>query len=196
MRLTIIAAMLALSACGQQATPPKAPPPPAQTQASTTAPANNCAVTVTTQWSTGAAAFTIEATTSGPSCAEATAAIAIRDAQGATIHTASYDAAEITPLSGCDTVSDMQRCLSEWITPAGASMDSTGDLTPWAVGAGEPVNAEVPFHPSEGVNREIYEALRTADAPMYCYQQNALGGLCFAMRDGALKEIGVQTYAG
>ncbi len=33
-------------------------------------------------------------------------------------------------------------------------------------------------------------------APMHCYEQSVESGICFAVRDGTLGVIGVQTYAG
>ena len=197
--LMMVVAVALVAACGQAPGNAATGPAPTAEQAQASAPAapaNNCPATASSQWSAGSAVFTIEAASSGANCAEATASITIRDAAGAVVHTGSYPAGELIQLTGAESTDDMQRRLREWITPAGASMDSTGDLAEWVAGAPQPSYAEVPFQPSEGVTRPIYEALRAADAPMYCYQQSEEGGLCFAMRDGALKEIGLQTYAG
>ena len=67
----------------------------------------------------------------------------------------------------------MGRRLAEWITPAGASMDSTGDLPAWQAGAAGPESDVAPFTPGAGATREIYEALRATDAPMYWFQRSA-----------------------
>lgn len=199
MRIVAIAMALAVAACGQptSATSSAAVTPAAQPRAiSAPAAANNCPATATSSWSAGGVAFNIEATAAGATCADATAIITIRDANGAVIHTATYASSGVPPLAEAESLADMQRRLGEWITPAGAAMDSTGDLAAWAADAPRPIDADVPFLPSEGVTRPIYEALRAADGPMYCYQQSAQSGLCFAIRDGALKELGQQTYAG
>ena len=171
MRAALIATTLALAACGQQAPPgadtaPAADTAPPQVQAAATAAVNNCPATASTQWSAGGDTFTIDAAAAGENCASATVTIAIHDAHGASIQAASYEASTMTPLSGAESVDDMSRMLREWITPAGASMDSTGDLAAWAAGAPTPSDAGVAYTPASGVTRAAYEALRRADAPM------------------------------
>lgn len=189
-------ALLTLAACS----PPAAdtsPPPSSSAVPVTTAAVNGCPAQASSTWNARAtAAFTITAAANGPSCAEAQATITIADANGAVVHTATLAPSGTQALAGAESVPDMERMLREWITPAGASMDSTGDLAAWAAGAPEPSDAQVPFHPAAGVTRSIYEALRAADAPMYCYEQSREGALCFTLRDGVIAPLGVQTFAG
>lgn len=157
---------------------------------------NNCAAQASSIWSAGEdQTFLIEATSSGESCADAQATLTIRDPAGAIVHVAVVDVADTQVLAGADTVADMGRRLGEWITPAGASMDSVGDLAAWQPGAAEPSFAEVPFHPAPNVTREIYEALRAGDGAMYCYEQSREAGACLTLWDGVLEQIGTQTYA-
>lgn len=185
MRKIWIAAMLGvLAAC----TPPAAPDVEQ-------AAANNCPASATTLWSADdEQMFSIEARTEGPSCIEARATIIIGDESGV-VFTDTYNAATIQALAGAGSADDMGRRLAEWITPAGASMDSVGDLAAWEPGAAEPSYAEVPFHPAPRVTREIYNALRAGNAPMYCFEESLEGGACFTLWDGVLEKIGVQTYA-
>ena len=178
-----------------------APPAPEQREQAT-APegavaANGCAAQVSAMWAASAQrSFIVEAVTTGETCADSWATITIRDESDAVAHVSNYAASSIRTLSGAESIEDMQRRLGEWITPAGASMDSTGDLAAWAEGAAAPSFADVPFQPAQGITRAQYETLRAADAPMYCYEQSMESGICFAVRDGALGVIGVQTYAG
>ena len=170
-------------------------PPATEQTEQATAPegavaANGCAAQVSAMWAASAQrSFIVEAVTTGETCADSWATITIRDESGAVTHVSNYAASSIRTLSGAESIEDMQRRLGEWITPAGASMDSTGDLAAWAEGA-------APFQPAQGITRAQYETLRAADAPMYCYEQSVESGICFAVRDGALGVIGVQTYAG
>ncbi|MEQ1492053.1 MAG: hypothetical protein ABL932_16035 [Terricaulis sp.] len=170
--------------------------PPAQEAHNSAAVVNNCPASATTLWSAGGGqTFSIEAHTEGPSCIEARATITIGNESGVVL-TETYDAANIQALAGAGSADDMGRRLAEWITPAGASMDSVGDLEAWEAGAPEPSYAEVPFHPAPRVTREIYEALRAGNAPMYCYEESLEGGACLTVWDGVLEKIGVQSYAG
>lgn len=197
MRSAIIAASLALAACSPSApSTPAASAPPVAEQASAPQAPNNCPASASFPWSAGSAAFTIEASTTGESCASAQATITIRDGSGGVVHTEIVPVTQTQALAGAESVADMERMLREWITPAGASKDSTGDLAVWAAGAPEPIDAEVPFHPQAGITRDTYETLRRADAPMYCYEQSTEGAVCLAVRNGALGVIGVQTFAG
>ena len=200
MRAVLIAA-LALAACSQAAPPPatSTTPPlgtslPGPPQAAAAA-VNNCPASATSHWDGGGAKFDIEETATGTECANATLDIVIRNASGGEAHTGSYPASSMQSFAGPESVADMNRMLSEWITPAGAAMDSTGDLAPWAAGAAAPSNENMPFTPAAGMTRELYESMRTADLPMYCYQQTDNEGICFAVHDGALRLLGLQTYA-
>jgi len=99
-------------------------------------------------------------------------------------------------LAGAESVEDMQRRLNEWITPAGAARDSTGDLPVWEANATQPMSGEFPFYVEEGVNRERYETLRAQDAPMYCYVQGMESEACLVRENGRLTKIGVQSFPG
>lgn len=186
MRMMLLAIVGVLAACS----PPAVETPEVEA-------ANNCPARAASIWD-GApdVVFGIDASVEGVTCTDANATITIRDANGAVAYTETVPVAMTQALAGAESVDDMGRRLAEWITPAGASMDSVGDLAAWAPGAAEPVDAEVPFHPEARVTREVYEALRAGDAPMYCYEQSREAGVCLTVWDGVLERIGVQTYAG
>lgn len=187
----MVTTIWALCAC----TPaPSNTAPPAATAAAAPAAAeaaNGCPARATSTWNGGGAdTYSIEASAQGATCAEAQATLIIRDAHGALEQSFSLGAADTLVLAGAESVQDMQRRLTEWITPAGASADSTGDLPEWAAGAEGPS----PFTPTLGMGRAEYQALRAQDAPMYCYEASATTSACFAVHNGGLTQIGVQTY--
>jgi len=195
----MVATALALCACTPAPSSTSAAPSAATTVASTTpAPeANGCPARATSTWDPGGGnTYSIEASSAGANCAEARATMVIRDAHGALEQSFSLGAADTQVLGGAESVQDMQRRLGEWITPAGASADSTGDLPAWETGAQTPASGGVPFTPTLGMGRAEYQALRAQDAPMYCYETSRETGACLAVHNGGLMEIGVQTYAG
>jgi hypothetical protein len=53
-----------------------------------------------------------------------------------------------------------------------------------------------PFYPSEGVTREAYLAARAANAPMWCFVQGMESQACLVLRDGAITELGAQSFPG
>lgn len=190
MRAILMGAALALAACGQAVQDKQDQQLEAQT-------ANNCPAAASTTWNaTADVAFTINGAANGADCAQATATISIIGAQGEVAWQEAYPAAQVAALAGATSVEDMQRMLQEWITPAGASPDSTGDLPEWVAGQDYPVNGEFPFYPEDGVSRSAYEALRARDAAMYCYVQGMESVACLAWDNGELEKVGLQTFPG
>jgi hypothetical protein len=186
MRITIfVTAALMLASCGQTSE-----------QSASQVAANGCPARASAAWSAGDAEFSVEGSAAGLDCAQATATIAMRDATGASVWTQVYPSNEVMTLAGAESVEDMQRRLGEWISPAGASADSTGDLPEWRAGDQTPMNDEFPFYPEEGIDRTAYEALRVRDAPMFCYAQGMESVACLAWRDNTMQLVGVQTFPG
>jgi hypothetical protein len=154
-----------------------------------------CAASATTTWAGGGGtSFAIEGQSAGDDCAAAPVTLTIRAADGAVAFEESHQSDHVMTLAGAESIDDMRRRLGEWITPAGAQMDSTGDLPEWVQGAHYPVSEEFPFYPEDGVTRETYEALRAEDRVMYCYVQGMESIACLVVRDGALAKIGVQSF--
>jgi hypothetical protein len=185
MRTVLIASLAVLAACTQETAQPAGETPTADA-------ANNCPAQASAPWD----AFTIEAAASGADCVEAQATLTIRDANGAVVHTATYEAAQVMVLAGAQSPADMERMLREWVSPPGAAKDSTGDLPVWGANADQPASGEFPFYPEEGVDRASYEALRRGDAPMFCYVQGMESEACLVAQNGAVTKIGVQTFPG
>jgi hypothetical protein len=171
--------------------------PPPEPAAINAAPGGACAARAGTSWTAGGGVtFTVEAESAGDACATAAVTLTIRSRDGATAYEQHYLADQVMTLAGADSVDDLRRRLSEWITPPGAQMDSTGDLPAWTEAASFPMNEEFPFYPEDGVTREIYEALRGEDRAMFCYVQGMESMACLAMHEGALTKIGVQSFPG
>lgn len=185
MRVAIAAVcVLGLAACAQPARQTGAPSQAEQA-------ADDCAAAASGTWES----FQIDAHASGPDCATAQATITIRNGQ-ATLWSESYPADRVMVLAGAASVADMQRRLSEWVDPPGAALDSTGDLPQWPAGAETPSSGEFPFYAEEGLTRARYEALRSRDAPMFCYVQGMESQACLTLENGRAVKIGVQTIPG
>lgn len=163
----------------------------AQSPAAEDTAANGCAATASSSWQS----LQVEASASGADCEQAEARITITNG-GQQVWSETYPAAQVMVLAGAADTEDMQRRLTEWIAPAGAASDSTGDLPAWPANAETPMSGEFPFYAEEGIERAAYEALRSRDAPMYCYVQGMESAACLALEDGALTKIGVQTFPG
>lgn len=182
MRSAIIAfSALALAACNQQASAPSAEAPAE----------NGCPATASGTWES----LQVEARSQGADCASAEATITIRSGE-ATLWTETYPVSQVMVLAGPESIEDMQRRLNEWITPAGAARNSTGDLPEWAAGEQNPMSGEFPFYTEEGVDRAAYEALRRRDAPMFCYVQGMESEACLALDNGRIAKVGVQSFPG
>lgn len=187
MRVFIIVAALALAACNpaEQTARTQLPEEPRE------ALSGACATSAATIWS----GLSISAETGGDDCAAATARITISNA-GDMLLTEDYPSNQVMTLAGAESVDDMQRRLGEWIIPAGAMQDSAGDLPEWVAGDDNPISAEFPFLVEEGIDRAAYEAIRTGDAPLYCYVQGMESLACFVLENSALTKVGVQTFPG
>jgi hypothetical protein len=190
MRRILAIVVLALAACSPPAAEQDAASPPE------IAVADNCPASASSQWNTGNQVVAVEAVAGGEACASAHATLTFRDAEGATLYEETFEAQHVMVLAGAESVDDMRRRLNEWISPPGAAPDSTRDLPEWAAGAESPMQGEFPFYPEEGLTRTAYEALRTLDAPMFCFVQGMESQACLTMQSGALRKIGVQAFPG
>lgn len=193
MRTLTMLAALAIAAC----TPPaQQPTEQAANQSAATEAANNCQAAASAPWTAGGQIVTVEASTTGDDCAGAQATITFRNEEGASLYGEAFPANQVMVLAGAESVADMERRLNEWVAPAGAAPDSTNDLPVWAANAAEPGESEFPFHPAGGMDRATYDALRSADAPMFCFVQGMESQACFTLDAGALRKIGVQQFPG
>jgi hypothetical protein len=157
-----------------------------------------CTARATTQWSTAADAnASIEAITTGPDCARAVATLIIRNGSGEPIYSATHIPSQVMTLAQASTPQAMQTALTEWIDPAGnTTMQTSSALPEWPASADSPQNGEFPFYPAEGYARELYNQVRDANVPLYCYVQGMESLDCLALRDGGLETVGVQSFPG
>ncbi|HVY84636.1 MAG TPA: hypothetical protein VG943_05860 [Caulobacterales bacterium] len=169
--------------------------PAAEKQRAPAEAANGCAAHVATAWRTAGGGFAVSATTAGVDCAHATATLSMRDGESKEVYTAAASTADIMTLAPAHDVDAMQTALAEWIDPA-QDVGSTKDLPAWGAGAENPLKGEFPFYPEENVTRDAYEALRAANAPMFCYVQGMESQACIAWTDGHMIKVGVQTFPG
>lgn len=133
----------------------------------------------------------------GADCAKAVATIVIRDVQGNALWAQAYSTEHVMVLAPAHDSAAMRIALSEWIDPAGdTTLQTTSALPEWPANAESPQNGEFPFYLDEGTTREDYNAVRDANAPMYCYVQGMESLACLALRDGGLQSVGVQTFPG
>jgi hypothetical protein len=131
----------------------------------------------------------------GPNCADAVAVIVVRGQGGALLHQRAFAAASVMTLAGVNDGSAMGAALKEWTKP-GSGMSRTGQLPDWPQGADAPAASEFPFYPAQGVDRDFHNAWRADDAPMFCYVQGMESASCIAVKDGAVSELGVQSFPG
>jgi|CXWL01.1.fsa_nt_gi hypothetical protein len=187
MRAFTVMGVLALAACD----------PSAEQPGQTREAANGCPAAAASSWTADdGVVFIIGASAIGADCAQANAALSIQNAAGETVLNEAYPVDEVMTLAGAESVEDMQRRLAEWINPAGAGPDSTGDLPEWVQGEDNPMSGEFPFYVEAGMGRAGFEALRARDLAMFCYEQGMESVACLAVDNGELKRIGLQTFPG
>ncbi len=186
-RAALAACVVALAACNPESETAETQLPSAPQAALTGA----CATSAASTWS----GLALAAESGGADCATAAVRITIRDGAD-TLYTQNYAADQVMTLAGAESVEDLQRRLGEWITPAGAAMDSAGDLPAWAEGEDQPMSGEFPFYLEEGVDRAAYEAVRRRDAPLFCYVQGMESLACLVFESGALTKVGAQSFPG
>lgn len=187
MRIVLIAAVLVLAACT----------PDASKQGEAASAGGACNASATTTWhADGAPALTIDANTSGPDCAHAVATYVVRAADRNVIWAEVYHAEQVMVLAGAADAGDMQTKLSDWVAFDNHTMATTGALPEWPAGADSPQNGEFPFYPEEDVTRDVYAAIRAANAPMFCYVQGMESQRCLAWYQNTLITVGVQSFPG
>jgi len=185
MRVLLIAGLAALAAACSQAEEQDAM-------------SEGCDARATAQWATDADPnASIEATTTGPDCARAVATLIIRNGSGEPLYSETHIPSQVMTLAQASTPAAMQTALQEWVDPASnTTMQTSSALPEWPANADSPQNGEFPFYAAEGWTRDLYNQVRDANVPLYCYVQGMESVNCLALRDGALESVGVQTFPG
>lgn len=180
------AALAALAACGDGAE-----------QAARDAAGPDCDADTSFVWAASdSVSLQVEAFARGPDCVQATATLTVRDDQGATLMTFAAPASELFGFEEANDESAMHRALALWVAQPDMVHANTASLPEWAPGADSPMAGEFPFYPAEGIDDEAYRSLREAARPMFCHVQGMESQACYALEDGALNPIGVQTFPG
>lgn len=146
-------------------------------------------------WTVGEESFSVEANTVGPDCARAVATFVIRNQSGEPIWADARISSDIMTLAPAHDPAAMNAALGEWTTNS-STMQSTSALPEWPVNATGPENGEFPFYLNDGYTRESYEAMRTANDPMFCYVQGMESLSCVIYGDGGIEQVGLQTFPG
>jgi hypothetical protein len=158
MRIFLLAAALALSACG-----------PTSNSASSA-----CARSATHEvaWTTEGLPDTITAQSDGPTCAQAAVTFVARNGAGDPLWTFASTYYDMTsggiPPEGAPAVSDeqMDTFLAGW---ADVSTMRSGDLPEWREGVATLTESATTFAYDTPFERETYEMLRARNLPMICY---------------------------
>lgn len=160
MRMLLLAAAIALSACGQD---------------TSTQSANACARSATHQvsWSAEGAPDTITTRADGPSCAQAVVTFVARNSAGDPLWAFSSTYYDMTfggiPPEGAPPVTNeqMDAFLAGW---ANVTEERTAAFLPeWREGFDTLSASAQTFSYDTPFDRETYEMLRTRDLPMICY---------------------------
>ncbi len=185
MRAIIVTGALALAACTMAVSGGEA----ASTQ--------RCDAEASRTWDApDGAAYSIEASSRGPDCANAVATIVIRNAQDEVLWADAHVAQHTFGLYEASDGAAMGTALEEWIG-ANTTIMTASELPLWPANASAPQSGEFPFYPEPEWNeRAGYEDLRAHDTPLFCYVQGRESMACLALTDGGLHKIGVQSFPG
>jgi hypothetical protein len=194
MRVLMMAAALALAACSPSGCSNEAKQDEQSADTAAAGGAEGCAATASAPWNVGSETITVQGATTGADCASAEASISFHRGDAAAMYQETYSASQVMGLGGASSAADMQERLLDWVTQD-ETRNSTGDLPEWAANADNPGTSELPFRPY-GIDRDAYIALRTADAPMFCFVKGMESQACFWWDAGAFRRIGEQQLPG
>jgi hypothetical protein len=194
-------ALIGLAACNR-AEAPKAAEAADVVAAGENAPAGPCNVSLEAPWAapapTGATGIVVTARATGPSCVGAAATLIMKDANGVELVKFEAPLTQMPVIfTGTPDAAALRTELGQWLDQ-NEDLNTTGKLPEWKAGAAQPVSGEFPFYPEEGVTRDVYQAYRAKDAPMFCFVQGAESQACF-MHDaaaGKIVRIGAQSFPG
>lgn len=184
MRFYLLGALsLALAACGQS-----------QQAASDGACALNATHEIT--WSNPAAADTVTATATGPTCAQAVVTLVVRDVEGDPLFAFASTYAEMSTGGRADADLDVEQAnvqtfLDSW---ADVTMNTSGELPAWAEGAEGPRGVdEVPYY-STFLDRDFYETLRERNLPQLCFAEGIETSTCIVIDQESNRPLTIVTF--
>jgi hypothetical protein len=163
------------------------------------APTPNCDARADAQWAPDAGrTYTVQATATGPTCAQDIVTLAVRAPDGSPILAWAGRTADLFGLSDAGDAAAMKAALAAWIDQGSNNLTTTSTLPPWPEGSEAPSseNSEFPFHPESWFDRAGWEQMRNQNAPLFAFPQGRESLAVFLLRDGQLESIGVQQFPG
>lgn len=158
--------------------------------------ANGCNVVASTAWKAAGRVHRVDAFSNGAICAHAVVTLVVRAGDGKALWVDAAPAAQLMTFVEVRTRQQMTRALGEW-TSQNHMFKSTAELPEWKKGAERPASGEFPFYPESGTDREMYEQVRAAKQPLFCYVQGMESMACIALAaDGQMTKVGVQAFPG
>jgi hypothetical protein len=144
-------------------------------------------------------ALTIDAVSSGPTCAKAVVILIIREKSGEAKWARAHIAAQLLNFSQ-DPIADsnaMTEALKGWIAGDGFKT-SVGALADWPAGKTEYMqDAEFPFRLVDNIDRATFLKYRSAKLLLFCYIQGIESGNCLVLdKNSEIIELGVQSFPG
>lgn len=160
--------------------------------------ANGCDARVEKPWVTGATTHTVEASTAGPTCAQAVVTLSVRGADGSPELAWSSPTQDIFGLYDATDAEAMKAALADWINQSNSMFATASALPAWADGKDAPsaANEEFPFRAEGWLDRASWEQMRKDNAPVFVFPQGRESQAVFLLRDGQLEPIGVQQFPG
>jgi hypothetical protein len=184
MRMLLLVAAFALSACGQNAS---------------TQSADACARSATHEvtWSAEGSPDTITTTSAGPSCAQAVVMFVARNAAGDPLWAFSSTYYDMTfggiPPEGAPAVSNeqMDTFLAGW---ADVTEQRSGELPEWREGVATLSESAQTFSYDTPFDRETYEVMRARNLKMICYAAAVEASQCLIMDPASNAPIMIVAY--
>jgi Prokaryotic lipoprotein-attachment site len=183
MRILVLAAALALSACGQTGTAADA----------------GCARTATREvtWTSESAPDVITAQSAGPSCAQAVVTFVARNSNGDPLWAFASTYYDMTmggiPPEGAPPVSNeqMDAFLTGW---ANVSLQRSSELPEWRAGFDNLSASAQTFSYDTPFDRETYEMLRARNLQMICYAAAVEASQCLIIDPASHAPIMMVAY--
>jgi hypothetical protein len=158
----------------------------------------DCNVRATAAWSVAGPGYTAQAVSDGPSCELAVLLLVVRDPSGRPLWTDSARADQLMTFQGVSDKAAMATTLADWIDQEDSMMKRGEALPAWDADQAQPVSGEFPFYPDEGVDRDLYEKIRSANGPLFCYVQGMESMACVSLdpATGEMTKVGAQSFPG
>jgi len=146
-----------------------------------------CTGEVSRDWSAvGSQYYLIEATLSGDGCEGADATMRIRSREGALLYERAYPMSSLTLAFNVYNRINITGDLEAWSTNT-AEVETADWLPAWPNGAAHPPG----FQPA--VTRNVYEAARGAQGPLFCYPDGGESSACVALAGDRATYLGSLT---